>query len=734
MDAFTIAEAGAPAASSNDDKPNDTLEQQSPDADNKFQRAIAAWRGVNLSILTPQLDSTASEIVSNQRDALVERKELAQKTKDFRKLDDTAKLSEFKTLLKAYQTFVDLLTTHGKTATSGFLQVYTPLAEAPDPFPLLEASVEALVAAEDTLPKVTAENEELKKRVSRLTAQLEETETRLQDESSARREADAGSGERIQEIESNWGKVLEEKHSNWEAKEKALEEKVDNQDRLLKGLKASYEVSQRLGPQSDEHSDGALGKAAAAELDMLNVEFEKTSARLAEMEARNEQLRIELARATSQHASARSTEDDAELLRLQSENSSLLRKIETARFDRDAEKRGADEKVRQAERQRSQLSAQVGDLNAKVQKWSDYEEIKRELEVLRSIELSVEDEDEGLEQPANGSVDTAKGQSLEQLLLARNKKLSSDMTLLRVAHQDTQQQLEDLQEELSRTNAELEKAQKLSSTLENDLLRVQEEASNALPSSGMSVAGTYTSRYPGSMRRGRASPTSSIISGYETQPRSASTTLEALRSGEPAGGGSGILPMIQAQRDRFKQKNQQLEEDLQKTHATVTALRQEVTSLQKDNLDLYEKSRYVSAYSRGSNMTSSSAYSAGPSHTSIQAEEDVGMSTDRRWRSQYEANISPFAAFRGRESTRAYKRMSLPERMIFSLTRIVLATRTSRNLFAVYCVAMHVLIFVMLYWTGTTQVEQHVAGESVAAAVGAAGLRSGKDWQQEQFG
>jgi homeobox protein cut-like len=389
--------------------------------------------------------------------------------------------------------------------------------------------------------------------------------------------------------------------------------------------------------------------------------------------------------------------------------------------------------LRHVERQRSQLSTEVSELGAKVQKWGDYDEIKRELEVLRSIELSIEDEDDPMERPANGSIDSAKDQSLEQLLLARNKKLSSEMTLLRVAHHDAQQQLTDLQADLSRTNIELETSQKLALTLENDLLRMQDEASNALPSSGMSVAGTYTSRYPGSMRRGRASPTSSIISGYETQPRSASTTLEALRSGEPVGGGSGILPMIQAQRDRFKQKNQQLEEELQKTHATVTSLRQEVTSLQKDNLNLYEKSRYVSAYSRGSNMTSSSAYSAGPSHSSVMAEEDLGT-TDGRWKSQYEANISPFAAFRGREATRAYKRMSLPQRMIFSLTRIVLATRTSRNLFAVYCVALHVLVFMMLYWTGTSQVEQHVAGEAAAAAVGAAGLRSEKHWQQEGFG
>jgi homeobox protein cut-like len=50
----------------------------------------------------PQLDSTASEIVAQQRDALLERKEVAQKTKEFRKLEDTAKLTEYKSLLKCW--------------------------------------------------------------------------------------------------------------------------------------------------------------------------------------------------------------------------------------------------------------------------------------------------------------------------------------------------------------------------------------------------------------------------------------------------------------------------------------------------------------------------------------------------------------------------------------------------------------------------------------------------------
>ena len=716
---------GSPAPSSSPNPIDDTSPPTSvPEQENKFQKAISAWRTVNLGTLIPQLDSTAAEIVSNQRDALVERKELAQKTKDFRKLpDDGRKLEEYKSLLKSYQGFIDLVTTHGKASQSAFLGLYEKVGEAPDPFPLLEASVEALVSSEDVLPRVKGENEELRRRVGRLTGQLEESEKRVQEESGRRMGVEKGEGDKMREMEERWTKVLEEKQNNWEAKERVLEEKVEGQERLIKELKASYEVAQRLG--GGQEGEQALGKAAQAELDMLSTEFEKTSARLSEMEARNEQLRMDLAKASSQRGAGE--ESEADLLRLRAENSSLLRKAEQARFDKQGEQRDQENKLKQAERQRSQLIAEIDELRGKVQRWSDYDELKRELDVLRTIELSVDDEDT-VEHPANGSIEKGKD-SLEQLLLARNKKLSSDMTLLRVSHQESQTHLETLQEELSRTNAELEKSQKLASMLEIDLLKLQEEASNALPSSAMSVAGTYTSRYPtGSMRRGRASPTSSIISGYETVPRPGGSTLESLRSGEPVGGGSGILPMIQAQRDRFKQKNQQLEEELQKTYTSVTTLRQEVASLQKDNLSLYEKSRYVSAYSRGGGA-SSSALGAAPSHMAVHADEDVGA--DGRWKSQYEANISPFAAFRGRESARAYKRMSLPERIIFSLTRIVLATRISRNLFAVYCTALHVLVFVMLYWTSTAGLQANVVGEQVR---GSGGKVPGSKWQADQFG
>ncbi|KAI5867164.1 CASP C terminal-domain-containing protein [Durotheca rogersii] len=716
-----------------------------PEGANRFQHAISAWRSIDLSSLVSTLDNTASDIVTFQRDSTVQRKDLAQKTKDFRKLDDATKLVEIKSLLKAYQTFIDLLTNHSKSTNSAFLQIYSALENAPDPYPLLEASVDSMLMAEDTLPKLTEENQHLQDNVVKLTSQLEETESRLQTESANRKQLETTLETKVREVESSWVAVLDEKKDNWEAKEKTLEDKIESQDRLLTEIKASYEVNQRLKGSENADADGNHGHVASAELEMVNSDLERTSARLAEIEARNEQLRLELAQSKSQvSAPAPVLEDDPAYMRMRSENSSLIRKLDSARVEKEAFKRDIDTRLRGLEREVGLLKEERDGLRAKVQKWNDYEDIKQELEVLKSIEFATGDDDDVLAaSEANGSASKGKGDTLEQLLLARNKRLSDELTILRVSHQDLQGRLENLQEEMSKTNADLERSQNLNAQLENDLASLQSQSQNAFPS-GASVAGTYT-RYAPSIapgrRGGRASPTSSIISGFD--PRT--------MGGEPMGGGSGILPMITAQRDRFKKRNAQLEGELSESHRTISQLRQEIAALQKDNLQLYEKTRYVSTYNRsGPSASSASAYASNPNPpiVAMGGTGSPGIALDR-YKQAYESNISPFAAFRGRESARAYKRMSFPERVVYSITRMVLASRTSRNLFAAYCVALHILVFFSLYWLGTADVSQHssnlsqgvAAAAAAAAAKGAAGGNSGPgaqvahpgDWQEEGF-
>ncbi|KAI5295822.1 hypothetical protein KEM56_005565, partial [Ascosphaera pollenicola] len=239
--------------------------------------------------------------------------------------------------------------------------LYKALSEAPDPYPLLEASIDSLVLSEDTLPRLTSEKETLEKRVNRLHSQLEATEKKLEEERTARRALEQGQDNKIKEVESSWEAVLLEKTNSWEAKEKAYEEKTENHERLLKDLKANLEVSQRLNKSEEDGETGPpTSTATSAELEIVTAELERTSSRLAEVEARNEKLRFDLAQAVShpQGAAERNVEDDPAYQRLQSENSALLRKLETVRYDKDAERHTWEARLGSFERASARMAAE----------------------------------------------------------------------------------------------------------------------------------------------------------------------------------------------------------------------------------------------------------------------------------------------------------------------------------------------------------------------------------------
>ena len=232
------------------------------------------------------------------------------------------------------------------------------------------------------MPKLTSENERLQKTVASLTTQLDDSDAKLEEERKARKALEESRDSKIKEVESSWSAVLNEKQDNWDAKEKALEDKVENQERLLKELKASYEVSQRLG--KGEETDGNNGRGAtAAELEIVSSELERTSHRLADIEARNEQLRLELAQSASAPPQPVDIQDDPAYLRLRSENSSLLRKLENTRFEKDSDRSRLETETRSLEREIKSLQSEKEALREKVHKWSDYENVKQELEVLK---------------------------------------------------------------------------------------------------------------------------------------------------------------------------------------------------------------------------------------------------------------------------------------------------------------------------------------------------------------
>lgn len=237
--------------------------------------------------------------------------------------------------------------------------------------------------SEDTLPKLTFENEHLQRTVSNLTQQLDASDRQLEEERAARKALDDSRDSKIKEVEASWKAVVEEKKDNWEAKERSLEEKIESQERLLNELKASYEVAQRLGQGEDGEDGGRQTSASAAELDIVSSDLDRTSQRLAEVEARNEQLRVELAEASSNTQRQATTEEDPNNARLRSENSTLLRRLDHVRLEKDTETRKREARIRALEKDAQMLERDREGLRERVQSWRDYNEIKQELEIFK---------------------------------------------------------------------------------------------------------------------------------------------------------------------------------------------------------------------------------------------------------------------------------------------------------------------------------------------------------------
>ncbi|KAG2373185.1 hypothetical protein C9374_012787 [Naegleria lovaniensis] len=92
------------------------------------------WKNFELDRKRDLFDSQGINISKSREQSAANRKNLAQITKDFKKLSNEEKVSSFQKVLKAYQEEIDSLTNRSMSAEKLFLDLYQPLREAPDPY------------------------------------------------------------------------------------------------------------------------------------------------------------------------------------------------------------------------------------------------------------------------------------------------------------------------------------------------------------------------------------------------------------------------------------------------------------------------------------------------------------------------------------------------------------------------------------------------------------------------
>ncbi|KAG1715754.1 hypothetical protein ID866_1422 [Astraeus odoratus] len=650
--------------------------------EHNFSGALATWKAINLHELQKTLDAQGIEIVENQKENVLSRKGLAEKTKEFKKIPDDEKLNSFKGLLKAYQQEIDGLTRRSKVAESAFLNVYKVLAEAPDPYPLLEAAVDHTIASAENA-SLNAEVSSLKEEIARLRS--ENTDLRRDNntlETTKRR---------VEVLEAKMDDLILEKVSQKENELNATyDERMRNYEERLKGNKTSS-------------ANYPFVKLNCAEADMVLADLERANNRIAVVEGRNEALRaeIEALRAESENSRVVSSLQD-QVSTLESANADLTAHLATTQTQLATTQAQLTqlnaEIVRKAERDRDELVEEVAGLRKKLAAHADYDEIKRELEIMKYVEFGGLDDDdvdaddwsshesEGgihLPDPNADKANAQQGKSLEVLLASKNKRILEELTRFRILHTSLEQSLKVTQSELETTRSELSRQKSLNEKLETDLLAVDKHTVPSNKASGMTT--------PSDALAGLGLDID--FKESDSKKKAESSTTHSTSNPFASAADTSILPIVTSQRDRFRQRNAELEEELRKQYHAISELRTEIKSLQSDNLKLYEKVRYMQSYREEASVSQLDPL---PGTSASRGSSRLGDELNK-WKQRYEEAMNPFEAFRGREATRAYEALNMVERGVLVLTRSILGNRRARTAFICYAAVLHLLVMFTLY-------------------------------------
>ncbi|KAL4074255.1 CASP C terminal-domain-containing protein [Scleroderma yunnanense] len=678
-------------------------------AEYNFSGALTTWKAINFHELQKTLDAQGVEVVENQKENVLSRKGLSEKTKEFKKIPDNEKLNSFKGLLKAYQQEIDALTRRSKVTESAFLNVYKVLADAPDPYPLLEAAVEqAIASAENALLNVEVAT--LKAEASRLRSEntdlrrdsgtLDTTKRRVE---VLEAKMDDLILEKVSQKENELNATYDERMRNYEEREQDLIRQVSLYKTQLRDLRLSNETNQARLLDASSKADQDL-VSRLAEADMVLADLERANSRVAVVEGRNEVLRaeIETLRAESESSAIVSSLQER-LSIIESDNADLTARLATtqsqlATTQAQLSKREG-ELARREERERSELVEEVTTLRKKLTAYADYDEVKRELEIMKYVEFGGLDDDvdaddwsshesEGgvnLPDPNADKANSQPGKSLEMLLATKNKRMLEELTRFRIIHSTLEESLKTTQTELETTQSELSKQRELNEKLETDLLALDKR----------SVSSNSANRNP-------TLPDDPLVGldlNISVEEKSSGKTTESSTVRQTpipftSVADTSILPIVTSQRDRFRQRNAELEEELRKQFHAISELRSEIKSLQSDNLKLYEKVRYMQSYREQASVSQLDPLPG--TSTDVHSNSRTGDDLNK-WRKRYEETMNPFEAFRGREATRAYEALNIVERGVLVLTRTILGNRRARTAFICYAAVLHLLVMFTVY-------------------------------------
>uniref|UniRef100_A0A3P9CII5 Protein CASP n=1 Tax=Maylandia zebra TaxID=106582 RepID=A0A3P9CII5_9CICH len=628
-----------------------------------------------LFVLQKELDVTATQLANRQDESEQSRKKLIDLSREFKKNTPEDLRKQVAPLLKSFQGEIDALSKRSKEAEAAFLNVYKKIIDVPDPVPVLELAQQLQLKLQ-RMHDIETENTKLRETLedyNKEFAEVKNQEVTIKALKEKIREYE-------QSLKNQAENLAQEKqlqlHNDYAEKERKLQESQDSMSSRLeeaeqkaRSLQTALETTQaELFDLKTKYDEESTAKADEIEILMTDLERANQRAEAAQREAESVREQLSLSNQSQQLSSPAKADPNTEQLEEVASHSNLEAELrakerETAQLVEDVQRLQASltklrettsSQISQLEQQLSSKSKVLKELEEKLQKQADYEEVKKELSILKAMEFGASDSVQDSSKP------------LEVLLLERNRSLQSESAALRIANTELSGRYSELQVEFAaavRTSAE---QKELILKLEHDLSTVQAMSSLPRPDADGSEVSNM-GNIPEPIKEASAT---FIGSGVSAQPEL------------PQGQMDSLLSIISSQRERFRSRNQELEAESRSMQQTMQALQNELDSLRADNIKLYEKIKFLQSYPGR----------AGGS-------DDTVM----RYSSQYEERLDPFASFSKRERQRRYLSLSPWDKATLGLGRVILSNKMARTIAFFYTLFLHCLVFLVLYKTAWSE-------------------------------
>lgn len=645
----------------------------------------STWKAFDISGLQGRLDETAESVVAKQSDSEVSRANLVQKLQEFFQDPDLAQArTAAGPIIKLFQAEIDLLDSRCVGAETAFLEAWKSVGSMTDPVSTLEAAAEKAAKVNSKLTDSELVVAQLKETVGlyedeivghkKRDKEFQKLKTKLE---AYDKNIDATLNERMVEVTQRLTleaddrvKAVEDEKAAAERKYEDLKTEMDVHRRQLESAQTElFEHHQRASEASD---------ARVAEADMLvhDVEAWQQRATLAEKEVESlrEKLEANPSAQPSDWQDLQSNIQDLER-RLSSKEREIERLVGQLTVVSDqlaCDQQTSSSRTSELESRLAEASAAAQNATEKLDAMSDYETVKKELGILRSLEFpSSEDENK----------------PVEVLILERSKHLQSENTSLRMDKERLARSLDETSGELAEKCKEFERQSQLVAELEVHVDQLQQIRNKSDGRSSVDIL--------------RDISPSAAAAASHTPDQAGTPTTDLLSSPD----GSNMLPIVQAQRERYRQRAQELEDERGTLQQQMQVVQAEAKQLSADNVKLYEKIRFLQGFGAGSSSSSARGLTTTRSNA---------VEVEARYQTQYEQRLDPFTTFSNQEKQKRYGNLNIAEKLILWMVRFMMSNKVARLMIFAYSVFLHMLVFMVLMRMAYSESHARHVAEEVA--------------------